>query len=260
MAPRSDATSGPPGGVPELDLRASTTPKARPKPEPEPERPLELAVDPRALVRERSAGPPASFVQSVAASGTPSALPQREDDPVQAPIAGVPDLQFYACLLADYGEPPRHWVLSPFYAWRVLKRRRELKKALAGRREEAVGAAAAAEEALVTFCERARATAEKTASYAQALEELRRAEELLRSRDQVLAAEQDAQNARLSQIDARLSNLEAELARAQGDERAIWAELSAAQGALGREEARLKRAEIELRAAQQRASSGEDGG
>jgi hypothetical protein len=241
----------------ELDMRASAAPRARPKPEPEREKPLELAVDPRALVRERSDGASPSFDQDAAASGTQPAAVQRGQDLIQAPLH---DLEFYARLLADYGDPPRHWVLSPFYAWKVFKRRRELKKALAGRREEAARAASAAEDALVAFCERVRAAAEKTALYTQALEELRRAEELLRSRDQVLAAEEDAQNARLSQVDARLSNLEAELARAQGDERAIWAELSAAQGALGREEARLKRAEIELRAAQQRATSGGDGG
>jgi septal ring factor EnvC (AmiA/AmiB activator) len=105
----------------------------------------------------------------------------------------------------------------------------------------------------VAFGECVRAVAEQTATYAQALEELRRAEEVLRSCDQVLAADQDAQRARLSQIGARQSSLESELAQALNEERMIAAELSAAEEALEREGARLKRAEIELRAVQQRA-------
>jgi chromosome segregation ATPase len=179
----------------------------------------------------------------------------------QAAIAPAPDVAFDARLLADYGDPPQNWLLSPMYAWRVLKRRRELKTALTGRRDEAARASSEAEDALVSFAERVRATVEKSAPYRQALDELRNAEELLRSRDRVLAAEQDAQNARLSQVDARLSTLDAELALAIGEERAIATELSAAQNALAREDARLKRAEIELRAAQQRDSnrSGDDG-
>jgi hypothetical protein len=240
MAPRSDATSGAPGNVPELDLevRKPSAPQAKPKVESE--SPFELAVDAQALVRERSA-------------------PPLQPAPVQAFLAVTADLAFDARLLADFGDPPRNWVFSPLYAYRVLKRRRELKRALAGRREEAGRAAGAAEDALVAFAERARATAETTTAYSGALDELRHAEELLRSRDRVLADEQDAQNARLAQVDARLAKLEAELVQAQRDEHAIGAELSESQGALGREEARLKRAEIELRAAHQRASSGGDG-
>jgi hypothetical protein len=258
MAPRSDAASGPPGGVPELelDMRTSSTPKAKPKAEPTLEVPLELAVDPHALVRERSPG------SSSGASPLPRG-PIASSDlslPQQAPIVPVADVAFDARLLADYGEPPRHWPLSPLYAWKVLKRRRELKMALSGRREEAARASNEGEDALVAFAERVRPTAEKSAAYAQSLDELRHAEELLRSRDQVLATEQDAQNARLSQVDARLSTMEAELALAMGEERAIAAELSAAQGALAREDARLKRAEIELRAAQLRDTRGGDDG
>jgi hypothetical protein len=223
----------------ELDIRASPTSKPKPKPDPATERTLELAVDPRALVRERS-----TTVDSVA---TPA---------IESPPAAIQDFASDARLLADYGDPPRHWLLSPLYAWRVFRRRRELRAALARRREEAARMANEAEDALVDFGERIRTVAEDAPSYASALRELKQADDMLRSRDLVLASETDAQNVRLSQVDARLSTLEAELALARTEEQALATELSAAQEALAREEARLKRAESELRAAQQRASGG----
>jgi hypothetical protein len=237
MGLRSDGTSGPPGEVPELvlDVRAASVPKARPKPE-DPESPLELAIDARMLVEERAQG-------------------THQGSLVAAPLAdpGSPvDISFDARLLADYGEPPNHPLLSPIYAYRVLKRRRELRAALAGRREEAARAADEAADALLALAERARAALEKTPEYTRAFAELRDAEELHRSRDRVLVAEQDAQHARLSQVGARLSNLEADLAQAHTSERALALELSEVQGALAREEAGLKRAEMELRAARQR--------
>lgn len=252
MVPRSDPTSAPSGGVPELELDLPAAPSQKPKPrqEPQADAPLELAIDPRVLVQERlsaASAPPVDRSLLPAAPALPSA-------PLRTPLAAAPDVAFDAQLLADHGELPRHWLLSPLYAYRVLKRRRELKRGLAGRREEAARAADEAEDALVAFAERARTPAEAAPPYSQALEELHRAEDLLRSRDRVLAAEQDAQNSRLGQIDARLANLEAELARAEADEQTSLAQLADARGELGREEARLKRAESELRAAQQRPS------
>lgn len=225
---------------------------------------MELAVDPRALMQERAraegtAPPRAQTVASGAvapialATAPTRALAQPSPGgPIATPTPAVGDVAFDARLLADYGEPPRHWLLSPVYAWRVLRRQRELKAALVGRREEATRTAGEVEDALVALAERVRPLAEKQSSFADALEQLRRAEELLRSRDRVLATEQDAQNARLAQVDARLARLEEELAGAQAEEQAIATELAGAQGALTREEAKLKRAEIELRAAQQR--------
>jgi hypothetical protein len=167
-----------------------------------------------------------------------------------APAVG--DLAFDAQLLAEYGDPPRHWFLAPVYAWRVLRRQRELKRVLAGRRAEAERALVDVGDALVALCERVRPAAEKHTKYAAALEELHRAEELLRSRDQVLAAEQDAQNARLAAVDARITQLETDLAGTRDAERTVSLELAATQTALAREENKLKRAEGELRTAQQR--------
>jgi hypothetical protein len=202
---------------------------------------LELAVDPRALVQSSRVEPPLPV----------KPLARRERSANE-----IGDVASDARLLADFGDPPKHWLLSPLYAWRVLRRQRELKQILAGRREESARATGEAEDALVAFAERVRPIAEKQPALTAALEELRRAEDLLRSRDRVLAAEQDAQSARIASVDARLANLEADLVRAQADDRAISAELASAQAALARGEAKLKRAETELRVAQKQEASG----
>ena len=166
-----------------------------------------------------------------------------------AAALAVGDVGFDAQLLADYGEPPGHWLWSGLYAWRVLRRQREIKGALVGRREEAARAATALEDALVTFAERTKPAAEGIEKYVTLLDEARRAEDTLRSRDAVLAADQDAHKARLAAVEVRLATLEAELVAAQGAERAFATEIASNQGALGRAEAKLKRAESEVRAA-----------
>jgi hypothetical protein len=257
--------------VPELELqvpvRSSGKPPPKKKMQPE-EVSLELAVDPRALVQERSsssgsgAGTGSGAAPAVQAQGVPSGVLARGAasmapmaPPQPAPQPAVGDLAFDAGLLGDYGEAPTSLLRTPFYAWRVLRRHRELRAALATRREEAERAENDRLDALVAFAERVRATAEKQPAYAVALEEVRRGEDLLRSRDRVLAADQDAQTARLSAVDVRLSKLEAELAESREQDAVIASELATAQGALSREEAKLKRAEIELRAAQQRESA-----
>jgi chromosome segregation ATPase len=166
------------------------------------------------------------------------------------------DLETDARVLADYGDPPGSPVLTPMYAWRVFKRQRELKVALAVRAAEAEHARTTYEDAMVALAERARPVAEKQQGYRANLDDLTRVEEQLRSRDKVLAAEQDAQRARLAQVEGRIEKAESELAKAQGLERAVATELSGVQGGLAREEAKIKRAETELRAAQQREGSG----
>jgi hypothetical protein len=240
-----------PAAIPDLELdvpkRAAPKPAAARKKVDE-EVTLELAVEPRTIPVPR--GPSAS-----AGVQPGQALILRG----QSTVASVGDVAFDARLLADYGDPPGHWLGLPMYAWRVLKRRRELRRGLAGRREEAKRAAGEVEDALVAFAERVRPVAEKHAEFARGIEELRGAEDVLRSRDRVLASEQDAQTARLAAVDARLAKLEAELAHAQAEERTIAGELASAQAALARGESKLRRAESELRSAQQRETDGSHG-
>jgi len=195
---------------------------------------IDLAFDPRASL-----------------SSDPSAGPQSIVRPVATVESVAPaDAFAEARLLADYGEAPKHWLLSPFYAWRVMRRHREVKRALVLRTAEAARASAEVEDALTVLAERIRSTAEQHPAYAEALEELRRAEQVLSSRDRVLAAENEAETARLASVDVRLTKLESELAQAQAVERAAAAELVASQEALARAEAHLKRTDSELRTVQ----------
>lgn len=247
----------------ELDVPAAPAPKARaPQKKTEPLPAIELEVNPRVLMQQQSAaqGPLPAFPPAFPGSGGHAAASAQvmraghAGRPVQS--ADPTDLSADAHTLADYGEPPESWFLAPSYAWRVLKRQRELKAALVGRQAEASHAVVAVEEALVGFAERVRPTAEKVSAYAVALEDLSRAEDVLRSRDNVLAAEQDAQKARLAQVDARLAATENELVESQTNERLVAQDLASTQAGLAREEAKLKRAESELKSATARTSSG----
>jgi hypothetical protein len=235
----------------ELDIPKRAAPKPPAPRKVEEEVKLELAIEPRSfspVVADRSSN-------AVTAVQPAQALVIRGARPGGAELS-VGDVGFDARLLADYGDAPGHWLLSPLYAWRVLRRQRELKKGLVGRRDEAKRAAGEVEDALVAFAERTRPVAEKHSEFARGVEELRGAEDVLRSRDRVLASEQDAQTARLAAVDARLAKLESELAHAQAEERTIAGELASAQAALARGESKLRRAESELRSAQQREADG----
>ncbi|MGH7439205.1 MAG: hypothetical protein ACRENE_26265 [Polyangiaceae bacterium] len=238
----------------ELDVPARKQQKAQAKKAPEAEILLELAIDPRSLQQPAVVEPaPHSGPRSRGSAPAPEvkrnsmgALALRRE-----PSGGLAmaDMASDASLLAEHGEPPSHWLLSPFYALRVLRKQRDIKAALVGRREEAARAATALEDALVAFAERVKPAAQNVETYANLLGEARKADELLRSRDAVLAADQDAHRARLAAVASRLAALEADLSNAQGAERAIATEIASSQGALGRAESKLKRAESELRAA-----------
>jgi hypothetical protein len=245
------------GGL-ELDLPREQPKKPPPKPPPEQvEAKIELAVDPRARYALDS-GPVSQRGASSSGEYPVAAVPSvRLASPDVRPVAGgAEDDAADARALAEYGAVPSNWLLAPIYAWRVLQRQRDLKLALAARKEEAARADETAQAALVALAQRARPIAQKQSAYAVALEEIERAEDAVRSRDKVLAAEQDAQAARLAAMDGRIAKLEAEAAQAQADERALAAEAAAAERDASGEESRLKRAEAELRAAQKREAGG----
>ncbi len=245
--------------APDLDLqvRPRAAPRASQPKKVEEDVPLELAVDARSLMQERSSGALAP-AQTPQQGGMHATAPMPITATRKRPASLAPpavDLETDARVLADYGDAPGSPFLAPMYAWRVFKRQRDLKAALAVRAAEAEHARTNYEDALVAVAERARPAAEKLQGFRTTLDELTRVEEQLRSRDKVLAAEQDAQRARLAQVDARIAKAESELAQAQGHERAVATELSGVQGGLAREEVKIKRAEAELRAAQQREGS-----
>src|SRR5882672_1330275 len=144
----------------ELDVRTKKTPETpRRRKAKEEDVLIELAVDPRTFFD-------AGLAERPLAAEEVSPPPRGAVSTAKAVAPAVGDLAFDAHLLADYGAPPRHVILSPVYAWRVLRRQRELRRAIVVRREEAARAASEAEDALVAFVDRVRPATEKLSPYA----------------------------------------------------------------------------------------------
>jgi hypothetical protein len=154
---------------------------------------------------------------------------------------------YEARALSDYGDPPEQWWRTPLYAYRVLRRRPELKKRAAQKKLEADRAEGAAEDALLAYAELVRPAAQKLAGYAGAFADVRKTESVLRERDAVLAAEADAHKARQAEHDAKIAELEAQLSQIQIEERQIAGEHAEADTLAKRADARAKRVEIEMR-------------
>ena len=80
------------------------------------------------------------------------------------------EIEADAHLLADHGPAGGHWLGAAPYAWRVLRRQRELRRALQGRRQEAVRARGEQEDALVAFADRLRPVAAGLPDYIEAMD------------------------------------------------------------------------------------------
>ena len=164
--------------------------------------------------------------------------------------------------VADYGSRPRRWWETPRYAYRVITRKAELRRAIALRKADAERAETAAEDALIAFGQAARAVvdaspASATAStYAAALQAVGATEDLFRARDTALSAETQAHDKRRAESEQQIGDLEAQLAARRAEENAVAAELAAVEAVAKRAEARVKRAEIEIRNAGQLQASG----
>jgi hypothetical protein len=156
---------------------------------------------------------------------------------------------YEARAVADYGEVPNVWWKTPLYAFRVLRRRPELKELSEQKTLDAERAKRAAEEALLSFAEVVRYDAEKLGAYEEALQAVRVAEQVLGKRDAVLASETDAHKHRQAESNAKLAELEAQLSHVQIEERQVADELAEAGALLKRAEAHVKRIEAEMRTA-----------
>jgi hypothetical protein len=164
----------------------------------------------------------------------------------------VDDVWADARLLGNYGEPPKGWLQTGFYAWRVVRRRRELRAALDVRRQEAARAQEDLDDALVALAALVRPLLAEHPDYAEAVDRLRHAEGVLDARHRILAADTEVDAVRLAAADLDIAKLDAERAQAQIEERVTATDLAEAQAELAREEVLLKRAESELRARQRR--------
>ncbi len=193
----------------------------------------------------RVAAPGGRLGAPPAPQATPT-VPERAPAPL-ASTSGANVDPYEARALADYGEAPAQWWKAPLYAYRVLRRRPELKRLADAKRQDAERAQNAAEEALQRFAEIVRPDAERLPRYAEALGGVRATEAVFRERDAVLASESDAHKARQAGREAKITELEAQLGQVQTEERQIAGELAEADTLVKRAEARAKRAEIEVR-------------
>src|SRR5579859_3201488 len=90
---------------------------------------IDLAFDPRAAVAAKPQG--AIVVAESGAVVLRSAPPSGRDSSSRGLDPTLYDVDADARLLAEYGPAPTTWLGMGFYWWRVVKRRRELKVALA---------------------------------------------------------------------------------------------------------------------------------
>jgi hypothetical protein len=154
---------------------------------------------------------------------------------------------------ADYGDPPTAVHLTPFYALRVLRRRKELEAELAQRQGHVRLAAERIDDAVVAFGERVQPIAGQHPLYARSLAPIEEAERLLRSRDTGLAGEIDTYKKATGTLDARLRELEKKHHESNQQTLALETELAKLETARSRAEAKQRRAEIELRNLEQSA-------
>ena len=174
----------------------------------------------------------------------PVSRPSQRTPPPAAPAALPGSVAPYeARVLADYGPSPEAFWQAPFYAFRVMSRRKELRRQLAQKKHDEERSSQKAEDALVAFGERVRAHV----SDGPLLDRVRAAEDLLRSRDSALAGTMDAHRAELAAIDGRLAPAHAELTRARKEEAAAQSARDAADADVKRADAKLKRLDIEMR-------------
>jgi hypothetical protein len=194
--------------------------------------------------------PPQGGARPKMASQSGEEEKEKEKDKDGKAIEKKPALDpFEVRALADYGEAPKVWWKTPSYAWRVLKRRPELKKLAAAKRREADRTRLQHEEALVAFAEIIRPQAEKNTLYAVALDGVRATEQVLRERDAVAAQEADQHKLRQAQFDQRVQELDVEVAKIREEEKLVQNELGETETLLRRAEVRTKRAEADIRQA-----------
>ena len=191
------------------------------------------------------------------AAAAPSGPRGAAAKPASSALAATDDGGLAAArALAAYGDAPRDWWKTPFYAYHVLMRQRELRSALATKRVEVEKARAASDDALVVLAERGRTLAATKDIYKKLLDPVAVAESALRERDGALAAATEAHKRETSGLDASIAAEEHELAGARAEEKAYADQFAAADAVRQRADARVKRIDIELRAAVARAGGG----
>jgi hypothetical protein len=198
-------------------------------PRPKPAAPA-LAPPSNPIAASRPASPPASSQHS------PPAL---QVDPYEVAI------------LADYGPAPEQFFLTPLYAWRVLSRRRELKRRLAVADRAVAQAERARDDRLADLAEGARPTVEKSPEFATLLQPLVAAEQSAADRASALALRNAEFAKQVGTVDQQIADAQQKVQAAQAVVDAARRQLAAKEEVLRRAQALVKRVEIELRNTQE---------
>lgn len=245
----------------ELAIPAREKPKPKPRAVKKEEQELELAFDVRKSHDPSSslsgiglspgfAPDPARISNpNVAVASAPTSMRTRLASSPRAshPDDGPPDPLARARLLANYGEPPKSFFLSPLYTHRVYRRRGELRRALAGRREDAARAKEAVLNAMVELGSRARAQARTVAVTKDLVTAIERSEAVLRSQHEAASKEESSHTERLRGVETRLRECEEALLVSRAEEERALAAHTALLEEKARAEAQKKRAEVMLR-------------
>ena len=170
--------------------------------------------------------------------------------PHHAPVHGQAELA-QAREHAGYGPVPGAIYLLPLYSWKVFKRRRELRVALAELNLEVDRAELRRDEAFANVTNAARAEYEGDSRFESGFATVRLLEEQAGARGDALSQLSAQAQATTSQLAAQITALQAQLEQHRGQAQTAAQEVARRQDALGRVVARQKRFLIEARSAQQ---------
>jgi len=152
--------------------------------------------------------------------------------------------------LADYGPEPRSIVQAVPYSIRVLRRQRELKRALAGVRVALKEAETKRDERMIELGTILKPIVMSHPDYASLRASLGHAEQLVNEREQALAQTNATFREKAAQVDAEIASIDPSLAAAKADVEAKRKAFEEADHLRQKHEARRKRVEIDVRAAQ----------
>ncbi len=150
-------------------------------------------------------------------------------------------------IVADYGQAPASFALTPLYALRVFQRQRELKALTATAEASLVAAESRRDDLLLAFVDHCRPALGGNDRCRNLLVEIERSETLAAERQSALGKASAELEGTTAGLDARLSALEAERSVAERRRQEAATVLERAEEMFRRHEAQTKRVEIERR-------------
>lgn len=183
-----------------------------------------------------------------------AAEPEKPREAIARPAPAAGDAieidPFEVRALADYGPDPKGIVAAVPYAFRVLRRQRELKRALEDVRRTLRDAEAKRDERLIELGTLLKPILLGNPAYASIASSLGTAEKLVSEREQALAETNSAFRDKARAIDEQISALDPSLAAARAAIEEKQRAFDDADRLRQKHEARRKRVEIDVRGAQ----------